>query len=334
MKRAGGLFPRIIEPENIRIAFLNAAKSKRNRQEIIKFTDAFDNNIKKIYQQLKTLDLKVGNYRFFTVYDPKMRHICAAEFSERVLHHAIMNICEPVLEKNAIYDSYACRKEKGSVNALKRTQYFARKNPWYMKMDICKYFDSIDHHILKELLSRRIKDKPVLSLFDQILSTYSIGPGKGLPIGNLVSQHLANFYLNSFDHWIREEIKTKGYVRYMDDFIVFGENSRELKEKREYIRYFLKEILSLELKANTQINRCGKGIPFLGFIVYPGKIRLSANSRKRFIRKFRSYEHKMITGEWEEITVARHVTALVAFTKTADAKAFRRSVIQRYGVSP
>ena len=269
---------------------------------------------------------------FFVVRDPKVRTICAASFPERVLHHAIMNICEPYLDSYAIYDSYACRKGKGNRKALARAQQFARKYPWYLKLDIAKYFDSINHSIMMQLLSRHFKDKKLLSLFQIILDTYHTKQGKGIPIGNLVSQHLANFYLGSFDHWIKECRRIKGYVRYMDDFILFAGDKSTLKTELKEIDFFLKEKLDLSLKYNIQLNRSTLGIPFLGFRVFPNHIRLLSQSKKRFSKKLREYEKNYYEGKWTEREMVRHMQPLIAFTDAGDCLPFRRMIIERFGV--
>lgn len=322
----------IPDPENLRLAFRKAVKGKQDRQDVIAFRRDFEVNIQKLREQLLGNEPDVGHYRFFYVRDPKPRHICAASFQERVLHHAIMNILEPVLESYAIYDSYACRKDKGVHKALKRAQTYSGNYLWYLKLDIRKYFDSIDHGIMISLLSRHIKDRELILLFETILATYHTEPGKGVPIGNLISQHLANFYLGYFDHWIKEERRIRPYLRYMDDFIVFGQDKDGLKTELDCIRQFLKQKLTLELKDNIQLNRCSRGIPFLGYRVFPGRILLSPRSRQRFSKKFRKYENNQIIGKWSWGELARHSGPLIEFTKAADSKGLRRHIIHRFGV--
>jgi len=206
-----------------------------------------------------------------------------------------------------------------------------RKYDWFLKLDIRKYFDSIDHFIMMQLLARRIKDDQVLQLFPQILDTYEKKPCKGIPIGNLISQHLANFYLGVFDHWIKEDRRIKGYLRYMDDFVLFGTEKEMLKTELSAIQSFLSEHLALELKP-IQLNRSIKGLPFLGFRVFPEKILLTSAGKRRFVRKFIAYEEKWVNGEWSEETLVQHMEPLIAYTLIADASGFRRSVIQKHGV--
>jgi RNA-directed DNA polymerase len=169
-------------------------------------------------------------------------------------------------------------------------------------------------------------------LFDAILNTYHTKPGKGVPIGNLISQHLANFYLGLFDHWIKEVRKIKGYVRYMDDFLLFSHAKACLKLELLEIIHFLEKRLALKLKENIQINRTVLGVPFLGFRVFPAHIRLLSRTRTRFSRKLREYERKFIDGRWTEYQLVRHTEALIAFTDAGNSAPFRRMVIDRFGV--
>lgn len=332
MKRAKNLYPLIPTHENLRTAFRKAANGKQDHAQVVRFRNDFEANMNALREQLLSGKPDIGHYHFFVVRDPKVRQICAASFPERVLHHAVMNICEPVFESYAIYDSYACRKGKGNRKALARAQQFAQKFSWYLKLDIRKYFDSIDHDRLMDLLARRFKDDDLLNLFQRILDTYHTLPGKGLPIGNLISQHLANFYLGRFDHWVKEDRKIKGYVRYMDDFIMFSNEKNVLKSELKAIEKFLKEDLNLTLKENVQLNQVCRGIGFLGFRVFPAHIRLSASSKKRFSSKLRLYERRYCDGIWSEKELIRHMEPLIDFTRAGDSDRFRRMIIQRFGV--
>jgi len=264
MKRATGLYDRISEYGNLCSAFCKAARGKQAKKEIIDFRKNLSDNLRYLQQQLKTGRFDIGHYYFFSIRDPKPRRICAASFPERVLHHAVMNICEPNLESYAVSVSFACRKGKGLHRAVKTAQKMIRIYPWYLKLDIRKYFDSIDHDILLSMLNRRFKERRLLDLLEAVLRTYHTAPGKGMPVGNLISQHLANFYLGRLDHWIKETCRVKGYLRYMDDFLIFGHTRNDLKMLLADIQVFLDRQLCLRLKDNIQLNQCGRGIPFLG----------------------------------------------------------------------
>lgn len=333
MKRAGNLYERIAEPENLRLAFLKSIRGKRGKQDVIAYTSNLDANLRELREQLLAEQIDVGHYHFFTVHDPKERVICAASFPERVLHHAIMNICEPVLERYAVHDSYACRTGKGMHAAVRRAQTFSRRFSWYLKLDIRQYFASIDHAVVMRLLERRIKDRAVLRLIQCVLDTYHVEPGRGLPIGNLLSQHLANFYLGHLDHWVKETLRVRGYVRYMDDFVLWADDKAVLKAHLEAVRGFLESDLRLQLKDNVQINRCARGLPFLGYRVFPNRLTLGQRARRRFAHKLRAYEKEWLAGEWTEAELARHMEAMLSYVRFADTVGLRRQIMSRFSIA-
>ena len=327
MKRVGNLINKIVEPENIRLAFWKSQQGKQDKPDVINFRSKLEKNILILRNELLSGELDIGHYSFFNIYDPKERMICAASFKERVLHHAIMNICEPIFEKLAIYNSYACMKGKGSHKAVEKAKLFSKRYSCFLKLDIRKYFLNIDHEILKNLLKRKFKDKQLLDIFYKIIDSYENKSGKGLPIGNLLSQHWANYYLGFLDRWIKETKQIKGYIRYMDDFILFVNDKEVLKNMLSEIKTFLNDYLKLELKDNAQLNYVYKGIPFLGYRVFPNKIRLSTNSKKRFVKKLRNYKWKYKNNSWDELTLQNHVTPLLEFVKFADSINFRKNLI-------
>jgi hypothetical protein len=333
MKRHGQLMPKIADAENLRLAFWKAAKGKRGKADCLGFRERLDENLATLGAELLAGDVSVGDYHYFKVHDPKERLICAAAFRERVLHHALMNVCEPVLERAAIFDSYACRKGKGRLLAVARAQGYARTHRWFLKMDIRKCFDSIHHETLRDLLARKFKDPSVLGVFDRIIDSYHTAPGRGLPIGNLTSQHFTNFYLAPLDRFLKEDLQCGAYVRYMDDFVTWGESGHELRAVCERVRAFLAGELKLELKDNIAINRTAFGMDFLGYRLFPGTVRLARRSKVRFTRKFRRYEAAHLRGEWSELVLQQRIQALLAFVMPAESGAFRRHVLQRFGVA-
>jgi hypothetical protein len=333
MKRTGELIEAIAAPDNLRLAFWKAAKGKGGKADCLAFRERLDANLDKLQAELLSGRVPVGDYHCFAIHDPKERTISAASFRERVLHHALMNLCEPVLERAAIFDSHACRRGKGRLLAVERAQRFARRHKWFLKMDIRKYFDWIHQGTLRGLLRRKFKDPALLGLFDSILASYQTTTGRGLPIGNLTSQHLANFYLGPLDRFIKEDLQRGAYVRYMDDLVVWGQGGHELREVRELVRTFLAAQLRLELKDNTAINRTAFGMDFLGCRLFPSVLRLARRSKVRFARKFRRYERAHLEGQWSELVLQQRMQALLAFVMQAESGAFRRHVLQRFGVA-
>ena len=191
MKRENNLIEKITEPDNLRLAFWKARKAKEGKMEVTEFRKELDKKLLTLQEELLSGNVQVGNYHYFTIFDPKERLICAASFKERVLHHAIMNICHVNFEKFQIFDSYASRLGKGTYAALERAKFFQVKYKWFLKLDVRKYFDTIDHCILKQLLAKRFKDLSLLNVFFNIIDSYETSTGKGLPIGNLTSHAFA-----------------------------------------------------------------------------------------------------------------------------------------------
>jgi len=238
-----------------------------------------------------------------------------------------MNLCEPFFESYQIFHSYACRKGMGQIRAIRQAMKNSREGHWYLKLDIRRYFDSIDHRVLKNLLQRRFKDRKVLSLFDSIIDSYEVKPGRGVPIGNLTSQFFANHYLGLFDHFVFEELRHRKYLRYMDDFVLFSESKEELKERLKTIRTFLAVNLGLELKP-VILNRCEIGMSFLGYKLFPNSLRLSRRSRLRFRRKFHQYEKFYQAGTWTEEELQRHVEPMLAFIRQSGSRKFRERILK------
>ena len=333
MRRVNHIFHRIADMDNLRVAFWKAARGKSDRTAVIDYRRDLEQYLLNLRTMLLSSDSPViGRYHYFTIFDPKERIICAADFPERVLHHAIMNVCEPVFESSHIFDTYACRKGKGSLRAVHRAREFAGKNRFFLKMDIRKYYDSIDHQILWHLLSRKFKDTRLLNLFAHLLDTYETDFGKGLPIGNLTSQHFGNFYLGNLDHFIKESLRQKFYVRYMDDFVVWSDSKVELKDLLQRISAYLSKELRLALKPGTLLNRTHHGCDFLGYRVFPGKLRLTQRSKRRFIRKFKEHQDDFVENRLDEGGLQQRVTALFSFVMHANTRELRKKVLERYTI--
>ena len=305
--------------ENLRLAFWKAQKSKADKEEVIRFRENLENELLQMREELLEGVFPVGDYSYFTIHDPKERVICAASFRERVLHHAIMNVCEPVFERYQIYDSYACRKDKGVDACLERLMEMCRCHRWYLKLDIKKYFDSIDHQVLEEMLARRFKDRRLLLLFGQIIDSYEVASGKGIPIGNLTSQYFANMYLAAFDHKVKDEWRVPGYVRYMDDFVLFYSDKTETRQWLDMAEGFLGDKLALKLN-EPQSNSTYRGIPALSYRVYGNCLRLSLKAKRRFKRNM---SEALETGDTQRIR------PLLAFVDRAAAAGFKANVVRR-----
>ena len=216
MKRIGNLWSAVIERGNLVLAFHRAARGKRRKQEVRRFAEDLDGNLDRLRRELLDRTFETGRFYVFKVFDPKERTIHAARFPERVFHHALMNLCEPVLERQAVFHSYACRKGKGRLQAIDAAQKAARGRAWHLKLDIRKYFESIPQERCRA--AARVQRPGGAALVGQHPARPPPGGRKGLPIGNLTSQHLANFYLGPLDR-SSKGTRRRAYVRYMDDFV-------------------------------------------------------------------------------------------------------------------
>ena len=312
MKRATSLFNQIIDYENIRLAWLKARKGKSSKLVVRRFSQNVNSNLIKVQNNLKSNPPVLSSYTQFTIFDPKERVISVVPFIDRVMHHAIMNILEPVFERQFIFHTYACRKNKGSHKAVLYAHEKARKYKYFIKLDVRKYFDNIDHEILKGLLQHIIKDKKCLNLLSHIIDSYGLGKqGKGLPIGNLTSQFFANFYLSVLDHYILEELKPCGYVRYMDDFILFSNSKNELNLFLEKINQFCVGKLKLELKPHI-LGRCKDGFSFLGYLINNYEIKLTQKSRRRKLIKLKRLNYNLEVGKMLEEEYVTRVKCMYA----------------------
>ena len=335
MKRTGNLFDEIVEWKNLRLAAYKAFRGKRTRLDARQFASELDSRLNQMAHQLRDGSFPLGRYHQFVIHDPKRRTITAPCFAERVLHHAIMNVCEPVFERRLIHDTYACRAGRGREAAIQRAQRFAQRFPSYLKLDIRRYFDSVPRDRLLAQLEGLFKDERLLELFASILHAFRPGSRRGLPIGSLTSQHFANFYLGRFDRFVKETLRLKGYVRYMDDMLLWGPSPRTMNAIRKLCEDFVGEELQLEFKPHPYINHSRHGVDFLGCRVMPDRVLLSRRSRVRFARKMASLESAYLAGKIDERELQQRATSLCAFTQAAGAKSwhFRSHVLQRLPVS-
>ena len=323
MKRAGNLYEQIYNPDNLRMAFIKAKKGKEHKPDVYSYSKHLRRNLANLREQFITGNFELGNYHYFKIYEPKERLICAAPFAERVLHHAVINVCHPVFERFQIMHSYATRIDKGQYAALELAKKSQKKYIWFCKLDIRKYFDSISHEKLLKLLGRLFKDQKLPGLFEKIIQSYETLPGRGLPIGNLTSQYFANFYLGVADHHLLESIHIPSYVRYMDDMVLWHHDRKTLTIKSKEFISFIEEKLELRVKP-VCLHPTKKGLPFLGYVVFPEFLRLNKNSKKRFMQKMKIADKCFENGNWSQEEYAGHVNPLIAFTEHADTLKFRQ----------
>lgn len=332
MKRVGNLFEKVVNLKNLLLAAKKAFRGKRLKKTPASFYFHLESEILTLQEELASGCYIPRPYEIFEIREPKVRRIAAADFRDRVVHHAICNVLEPLFERRLIFDSYACRVGKGTHRAIKRLQQFSRKYAYYLKWDIQKYFESIDHEILKRLLRRIIKDKNLLSLLDQIIDHSVPGnlPGKGLPIGNLTSQHFANLYLGELDHFVKDRLKIEGYIRYMDDSVALSSDSRQLNQLLREVRNFLHEKLALNLKEKVvQIAPVAEGIPFLGFRIFPDMVRLQRSNLIRWRKKVKIRHRLFEKGVISEEKLIASMQSMIAHVAHSNSLTLRRKELER-----
>lgn len=318
MKRSGNLFDKIISTENLVDAAYKASKNKRHRQYVIQFNRHLMDNIAAIRRELESGNYKPGSYREFYIYDKKLRKISAAPFSDRIVHHALCNVIMPFFEKSFIDNSFANRSGKGTHRAVLLCQRYLRQNKYYIKFDIQKYFPSIDHEVLKSIVHKKIKCRKTFGLVDLIIDNSNLQDSpafyfpdddlfapserrKGLPIGNLTSQYFANIYLTPLDHFITEHLKIKNYIRYVDDFVIFGNDKEFLSLCIEKITVFLEQYRLKIHQAKANVRKTCDAITFLGYRIFPYYIRITGENlikaRRRFKRNLVSLHNGLMSPE-------------------------------------
>lgn len=298
----------MISFEALLCASEQARRGKRCRPAVAAFEFNLERELWRLHEELTQKTYRPGSYRSFFIHEPKKRQISAAPYRDRVVHHALISVLERIFEPTFISDSYACRKGKGTHAAVNRCQHLSRQYRYVLKADIRKFFPAVDHQILKALLARKIKDPDVLWLVEQIIDGSnpqeviqhcfpddnlftSLERRRGIPIGNQTSQFFANVYLDPLDHFVKDWLGIKGYVRYVDDFLVFSDDKEYLAEVRQQIRCFLVSLrLRLHPKKNV-ISPVKNGIRFLGFRVFPTHRLLPKDNVRRFRRRIRALQH-------------------------------------------
>ena len=286
MKRAGNLMLLIAAPENLREAFLLVVRGKQLKHECLCFRHHMDEEIAQLHRQLLDGSYRMGDYRRFKVFDPKERTICAVPFRDRLVMHAMMRVCHNLFESYQMDLIYASRRGRGTYKAIEQARRYSGQYEWFLKLDVCKFFDSISHDCLKQQLRRLVKDRLLLAYWDMIIDSYKTTPGCGLPIGNLTSQYWANHYLAVADHWVKERLHAGPMVRYMDDVVMWGSCKTELSTQAKAYTAFVAQELRLQLHVPV-MNRTRMGMPFLGYVVRPCGLSLTQRSRHRYRHKIK-----------------------------------------------
>ena len=295
MKKFSKKYQEIITPENLLLAWEEFLRGKKRRNDVAVFQRRLMDNIFDLHRDLKEKTYQHGIYQAFNISDPKPRNIHKANIRDRLLHRLLYQETYQYFDQHFINDSYSCRLDKGTHRAICRFSEMAQKisnnnqrTVWILKCDIRKFFASIDHQILKDILGRYIEDEDLLWLFGQVIDSFNTSGkiGIGLPLGNLTSQLLVNVYMNEFDQFVKAELKIKYYIRYADDFVFFGESKDNFISLLSKLENFLSQHLKLSLHPKkTFIKTLASGLDFLGWVQFSEHRVLRTTTKNRMLRR-------------------------------------------------
>ena len=340
------LFDRLTSWENLYRAARKTRLGKRRHADCAGFELERERELLRLQEELRTRTYRPEGYRTFYVREPKRRMISAASYRDRVVHHALVNVIGPLFERNFIADSYANRVGKGTHRAVDRYQSFARKFRYVLQCDIVKFFPSVDHEILKSQLRSRIRDGGVLWLCDLIIdgsnpqepiTQYFGGDDlfspherrRGLPIGNMTSQFWANVYLHGLDNFVKRGLCFRGYVRYVDDFLLLENDKRSLWNARASVICYLDRLRLRLHEERAQVRPVGRPTRFLGYRCWPTHRFLTKENIRRFRRRGRSLQRRYFLGTLSLAQIKSSLAAWNAHAATANSWNLRRRVLGR-----
>lgn len=322
---------------NLFLAYKKARKRKTTKPYVIEFEKNLKENLLLLRSELLLHCYSPKPLVNFIIHDPKTRKISKSDFRDRVVHHALCNIIEPIFEKSFIYDSYANRVGKGTLKALQRFDFFKRKASknntekcYVLKADIQKYFENVNHEILLSIIKKRVSDKRVIWLIKKILANSS-SQNRGMPLGNLTSQFFANVYLSNLDHFVKHKLKARFYIRYVDDFVIFEIDKGKLEFYKKEINIFLKNELNIQLHPDkSKILRLDNTINFLGFrVFYYHKLLKKSNIRK-MRQKLKSLKQEYKLHEVDYDSIYDFIEGWRAYSKNANSYKLRRKIAAEF----
>ncbi|MGH7597189.1 MAG: reverse transcriptase domain-containing protein [bacterium] len=346
MQTHKNLYTQICSFENLLLAAHQAAVGKRFRPQVLAFFNDFEHNALQLLRELHTFTYQPGGYEGFYIHEPKKRLISRAPFRDRIVHHMLINVIGPRFERRFIFDSYANRVGKGTHAAIRRLQQFMRQAKYVLKINLRQYFPSIDHEILKREIRRVVADKEALWLIDKIIDSSNpqvetnwYFPGddlftpferrRGLPIGNLTSQFFANVYLNSFDHFVKEQLCCRFYLRYVDDAVLPDYSLQRLVALVPLMQNFLDEFrLKLYLE-KCQIRPAHSGQRFLGQMVFPRYRLLAPENVRRFARRMRQFQKKHARRKMALPEIRHSLMSWLGHARQANTWSLRRALMPR-----
>jgi len=327
MRRHGNLFKDIATTENINLAYRKARKGKRWQRKVKDFERDLDNNIEAIRQSLLQKTFCNAPYRTKMIHEPKEREIFILPFApDRIVQHAMMNIIEPIWDRVMIHNNYACRIGKGIHSGSRKTMEYVRRNKYCLKCDVSKFYPSVDHDILYEILQHKIKCPDTLCLIKNII--YSYPGGKNVPIGNYTSQWFGNMYLNDLDTHVKHVLKCKDYLRYCDDFCLFSDSKEFLNRAAKSIEVFLHDHLKLSF-SKCQLFPVTRGVDFLGYRHFKKYILLRKSTTKRVKKRLSALPWLLENGKITKERLRSSLASTWGWLKWADTYNLRLTLDMR-----
>ena len=324
MRRIGNVWPEVVSFDNLCAAAHRAARGKRTVRSTARFLDRLEPEVLQLQRELVAGSYRPGAAVTFFVHDPKRREITAAPFRDRVVHHALIDPLEPHFDRRMIANSLACRRGKGQHAALRQARKLVRRHDWFLKLDVRQFFPSLAHEVVLATLRRLIKDRRVLELCKVIVRAGGTA-GRGLPIGHLTSQWFANLVLDRLDHWACEQLRIEGYLRYMDDFVLFAAGKPRLRTAHAAVSEQLAE-LGLALKDTaTVLAPARQGLPFLGFAIHRGTTRLRPDNLRRIRTRLRRRRKQFEQGQFDQQRLADCTRSVIAHLTHGNTLAWRRA---------
>lgn len=347
------IFDQVCDWSNLWRAFRKASAGKRGRAAAAGFEHRVADRLVELQDELRSRDYRPGGYRSFFIHEPKRRKISAAPFRDRVVHHALCNIIEPVLDRRFIRDSYANRRGGGTHRAIDRVQSLMRRHRYALRLDVAQHFPSLDHAVLRAALFKVLGDEGIRWLVDLILASgdrvlheeytpvffagddlFATLRPRGLPIGNLTSQFWSNVYLNDFDWFVKRELGCDAYARYVDDMVLFSESKSQLALWRDAIQTRLAALRLTLHEREAQVMPCESGLPWLGFVVYPSHRRLKRRNTVHFTRRLACNIDLYQAGDISFAELDASVNGWVNHVRYADTWGLREHIFSTHPIVP
>ncbi len=341
MKTCKNIFEKIISPENLFLAWDAFKGDKRNKPDVLRFEWNLEQNIFRLHGDLKDRTYQHGPYASFYINDPKQRHIHKATVRDRILHHAVFSVINPVFEPTFIPTSFSCRigygTHKGVETLEEMIRRVSRNNTapcFVLKCDVQKFFASVSHEILLSILEKRIKDDDAMWLMGSIVKSYESVSRRGIPIGNLTSQLFANVYMNELDQFMKHVLKVKYYIRYTDDFAVVAGDKKYLEELLPLISKFLENKLALKLHPNKTIflSIC-QGVDFLGYVIFPKHRLIRLQTKHRMFKKLEKLMEEYKAGNITKLNFEQSLQSYLGVLSHADTHTIREELLNKFWIS-